>query len=231
MKMNLITDLTYWAVLISLGSYFLAVFLQKRMRIILFNPLFFSTLTTILFLFAFDIDYSTYNERANIINFFLTPATVCLAVPLYEQIKPLKQNFCAILLGIASGVVACLSSIFFLAMLFHFSHTMYVTILPKSITAAMAMGVSDELGGLPSLTVPVVIMTGITGHIIAEKVCKLFKIKEPIARGLAIGTASHAMGTAKAMEIGEIEGAMSSLSIAVAGILTVIGAFVFSDLI
>lgn len=229
--MNLITNLTYWAVLISLSSYFFASFLQNKIKIIIFNPLLFSTLTTILFLIIFDIDYSTYNERASIINFLLTPATVCLAVPLYEQIKPLKQNLWAILLGIASGVLACLFSIFCFAMLFNFSHLMYVTILPKSITAAMAMEVSEELGGLPSLTVPIVIMTGITGHIIAEKVCNFFRINEPIARGLAIGSASHAMGTAKAMEIGQIEGAMSSLSIAVAGILTVLGTSVFSAFI
>lgn len=229
--MNPIANLTYWAVLISLSSYFFASFLQNKIKIIIFNPLLFSTLITILFLIIFDIDYSIYKERAGIINFLLTPATVCLAVPLYEQIKPLKQNLCAILLGIASGVLACLSSIFCFAMLFHFSHPMYVTILPKSITAAMAMGVSEELGGLPSLTVPIVIMTGITGHIIAEKVCNFFRINEPIARGLAIGSASHAMGTAKAMEIGQIEGAMSSLSIAVAGILTVLGTSVFSAFI
>jgi len=229
--MNPITNLTYWAVLISLSSYFLASFLQNKIKIIIFNPLLFSTLTTILFLIIFEIDYSTYNERAGIINFLLTPATVCLAVPLYEQIKPLKQNLWAILLGIASGVLACLFSIFCFAMLFHFSHSMYVTILPKSITAAMAMEVSEELGGLPSLTVPIVIMTGITGHILAEKVFNFFRINEPIARGLAIGSASHAMGTAKAMEIGQIEGAMSSLSIAVAGILTVLGTSVFSAFI
>ena len=229
--MNLMINLTYWAVLISLSSYFLATFLQNKIKSFIFNPLLFSTFTTIIFLIIFDIDYSTYNEKSSVINFLLTPATVCLAVPLYMQIKPLKQNFCAILLGIASGVLACLFSIFCFAVLFNFSHSMYVTILPKSITASMAMGVSDELGGVPSLTVPIVIMTGITGHIIAEKVCNLFRINEPLARGLAIGSASHAMGTAKAMEMGQIEGAMSSLSIAVSGILTVLGASILSTFI
>ena len=162
--------------------------------------------------------------------YLLTPTTVCLAVPLYEQLKPLKENLVAIILGIMSGVIACLFVILGFAFIFNFSETMYATILPKSITAAMAMGVSEELGGIPSLTVPIVIMTGITGNIIAELVCKIFRIKEPIAKGLAIGSASHAMGTAKAMEMGEIEGAMSSLSIAVAGVLTVIGTSVFSYL-
>lgn len=226
--MNFLTNTVYWAVLVSLASYLLGKFLQGKTRIVLFNPLLFSTVFTVLFLLIFHIDYNTYYEKADYLYYLLTPTTVCLAVPLYEQIKPLKQNWLAIILGILSGVIACLLSIFGFAVAFNFSHTMYVTILPKSITAAMAMGVSEELGGISSLTVPIVIMTGITGNIIAEFVCKIFRIKEPIARGLAIGSASHAMGTAKAIEMGEIEGAMSSLSIAVAGVMTVVGASIFS---
>lgn len=115
-------------------------------------------------------------------------------------------------------------------MIFGWSYTLYVTILPKSITAAMAMGVSEELGGIPSLTVPIVIMTGITGNIIAEYICRLLRIQEPIAKGIAIGASSHAMGTAKAIEMGEIEGAMSGLAIAVSGVMTVIIATVFAQL-
>lgn len=229
--MALLINTVYWALFISLSSYLLSKYLQKKTHLIIFNPLFFSTIITILFILFFRIDYSMYYEKANIFQYFLTPSTICLAVPLYEQIKPLKQNLLAIILGILSGVIACLLIILLLCMIFRFSHTMYITVLPKSITAAMAMGLSEELGGIPSLTVPICIMTGITGHIIAEFVCKIFKIDEPIARGLAIGAASHAMGTAKAMEMGKVEGAMSSLSIAVTGILTVIGVSVFSKLI
>lgn len=227
-KMNFMTNNVYWAVLISLASYLLGKFLQNKTRITLFNPLLFSTVFTIFFLLVFHIDYNTYYEKADYLYYLLTPTTVCLAVPLYEQIKPLKQNLLAIILGILSGVISCLLTILGFAVIFNFSHTMYVTILPKSITAAMAMGVSEELGGISSLTVPIVIMTGITGNIIAELVCKFFRIKDPIACGLAIGSASHAMGTAKAIEMGKIEGAMSSLSIAVAGVITVVGASIFS---
>lgn len=226
--MNFMTNTVYWAVLVSLALYLLGKYLQDKTHIVLFNPLLLSTVFTILFLLLFHIDYNTYYEKADYLYYLLTPTSVCLAVPLYEQIKLLKQNVLAIVLGILSGVIACLLSILGFAVVFNFSHTVYVTILPKSITAAMAMGVSEELGGISSLTVPIVIMTGITGNIIAELVCKIFRIKEPIARGLAIGSASHAMGTAKAIEMGEIEGAMSSLSIAVAGIMTVVGASIFS---
>jgi len=182
----------------------------------------------VVFLLVFKIDYNTYYEKADYLYYLLTPTTVCLAIPLYEQIKPLKANFSAIIIGISAGVLASLCSIMIFSAMFQFSHEMYLTLLPKSITAAMGMSVSEELGGIPSLTVPIIIMTGITGNIIAEKVCKLLRIKEPIAKGIAIGSSSHAMGTAKAMEMGEIEGAMSSLSIAVAGVLTVIGVSIFS---
>lgn len=227
--MNVLTDTVYWGVLISIASYLLGKFLQDKFHIVIFNPLLFSTIFTVLFLLLFHIDYDTYYEKADYLYYLLTPTTVCLAIPLYEQLKPLKNNFIAIILGILSGVLAGLGSILALSILFNFSHTMYVTLLPKSITAAMAMGVSEELKGIPSLTVPIVIMTEITGNIIAEKVCKLFRIKEPIAKGIAIGSASHAMGTAKAIEMGKVEGAMSSLAIAVAGIMTVIGASIFAN--
>lgn len=230
MRMNLLSNTTYWAVLISLSSYLFTKYLQERKKWIMLNPLLISTLLTILFLFVFNVDYEKYSEKANFLSYLLTPATVCLAVPLYEQIKPLKANLLAIVLGISSGIIACLLSVLGFSILFKFSHEMYVTLLPKSITAAMAMGVSNELGGISSLTVPIVITTGITGNIIAEFVCKTFNITDPVAKGLAIGTSSHAMGTVKAIEMGEVEGAISSLSIAVAGILTVIGSTIFSKI-
>lgn len=227
--MEFLNNTVYWGILISVVSYFLGSFLQNKFHIIIFNPLLFSTVFTVLFLILFNVDYSTYYEISDYLYYLLTPTTVCLAIPLYEQLKILKENFIAILFGVLAGTFAGLSSILVFSILFDFSHNMYVTLLPKSITAAMAMGISEELGGVPSLTVPIVIMTGITGNIIAKGVCKTFKIKEPIARGIAIGSASHAMGTAKAIEMGEVEGAMSSLSIAISGIFTVAGATIFSN--
>ena len=133
------------------------------------------------------------------------------------------------MLGILSGVLASLVGVLLMAKLFGLSHEEYVTLLPKSITTAIGMGVSEELGGIVTITVAVIIITGILGNMIGETVCKIFHIEEPVAKGLALGTASHAIGTAKAMEIGEVEGAMSSLAIAVAGLLTVIGSSVFAS--
>ena len=130
-----------------------------------------------------------------------------------------------------SGVLTSLLTVFVLSKLMSLSHKEYVTMLPKSITTAIGMGVSEELGGYVTITVAVIIVTGVLGNILAEFLCKIFRITEPIAKGLAIGSASHAIGTAKAMEMGEIEGAMSSLSIAVAGIITVVGASIFANFI
>ena len=130
--------------------------------------------------------------------------------------------------GIGAGVLASLVSVLALAALFRLSHEEYVTLLPKSITTAIGMGVSEELGGIVTITVAVIIITGILGSVLGEFLLKVFRIKEPIAKGLALGTASHAIGTAKAMELGPVEGAMSSLAIAVAGLLTVVGASVFA---
>lgn len=158
----------------------------------------------------------------------MTPATICLAVPLYEQIELLKHHWKAIIVGIGSGVLASLGSILTMAFLFRLSHEEYVTMLPKSVTMAIGIGISEELGGFVSITVAAVIITGVLGSMFAEMVFRSFRITEPIAKGVALGTASHAMGTARAMEIGTIEGAMGSLSIVVAGIITVVGASVFA---
>ena len=193
----------------------------------IFNPLLISIIAVIAVLCLLHIDYDTYNQSGQYISYLLTPATVCLAVPLYQQMELLKKNLKAVVIGIVSGVLASLVSVLILARLF--SHEQYVTLLPKSITTAIGMGVSEELGGIVTITVAVIIITGVLGNMVAETVIKLAHIEEPIAKGLALGTSSHAIGTAKAMELGEIEGAMSSLAIAVAGLLTVVGASVFAQ--
>ena len=161
-------------------------------------------------------------KQAEILNYLLTPATIALAIPLYQQLSLLRKNLLAVICGIISGVFASMSSVLAMSVLFSLSHEDFVTLLPKSITTAIGMGVSEELGGIQTITVAVIIVTGVLGNVIGEGVCKLFRITEPISRGLALGTAAHAIGTAKALEMGEIEGAMSSLSIAVAGLLTVV---------
>ena len=217
-------------VTLSLVAYLLGSLLKKKFKLGIFNPLLISIIFTILVLVGTGVDYEVYNQGARYLSWFLTPATVCLAIPLYEQWQLLKKNFKAVISGIAAGVLTSLFTVFLLAKIMRLSHAEYVTLLPKSITTAIGMGVSEELGGYVNITVAVIVVTGVLGNIFGELICKIFRIKEPIAKGLAIGSAAHAIGTAKAMEMGEIEGAMSSLSIAVAGILTVVFSSVFAGL-
>jgi len=228
--MEFIKNSAFFGAMISLIAYEIGLILKKKFKMAIFNPLLISIICVIGVLLIFHIDYNDYNEGGKYISYLLTPATVCLAVPLYEQIHLLKKNLKAVAAGIISGTLAGLCSILLMSKLFGFNHQEYVTMLPKSITTAIGMGVSEELGGIVTITVAAIVITGIIGNMFAEGICKLCKIEHPIAKGLAIGTASHAMGTAKAMEIGEIEGAMSSLSIAVAGLMTVVGASIFYHL-
>ncbi len=218
----------FLGVFISLGSYAIGVWLKRLSGKSFLNPLLISIILTITFLLLSGISYQSYSVGASFISYLLTPATICLAVPLYQQMELLKKNFRAISLGIISGVLSSLLSVFLLALLFSFNHSAYVTFLPKSITTAIGMGVSQELGGQVSLSVVIIIITGVLGNIFGEGFLKLLRIQEPIAKGIALGCSSHAIGTAKAMEMGAVEGAVSGLSIVVCGILTVIAASFFA---
>lgn len=223
----------YFGVFLSLATYWIGLKIQKKCRLAIANPLLISVILTIALLLVLHIDYETFQYGKNFTGavFFqnlLTPCTVCLAIPLYEKIHHLKAHPAAILGGVFSGVLASACSILALAALFGLTHQQYVTLLPKSITTAMAMGVAEELGGMPVVTVAAVSITGIGGNIMAMAVLKLFRVTEPIAKGVACGTAAHAIGTAKAHEMGELEEAMSGLSIAIAGLMTVATASVFA---
>lgn len=218
-------------VVICLFTYEAGRLLKNRFRLAIFNPLLIAILLSIAFVLFFRIDYADFNASAKYLSYLLTPATVCLAIPLYQQIHLLKEHPAAILCGILSGVLTSLLCVWLLSLAFGLDHSQYVTLLPKSITTAIGMGISEEFGGNVSISVAVIIMTGLMGNMCAEGICKLFRIKSPIARGIAIGTAAHAMGTARALELGEIEGAMSSLSVVIAGIGTMVGASIFAGLL
>jgi len=221
----------YFGMFISLGAYVIGMWLKKKLGWAVLNPLLVSIILVIAFLKAADISYADYNEGACYISYFLTPATVCLAIPLYKQLELLKKNLAAVLIGITAGVAGSCLSIYAMCLLFKLKHVHYVSLLPKSITTAIGMGVSEEAGGIVTLTVVSIIVTGILGNMAGEAWLKLIGVKEPVAKGLAMGTAAHAIGTAKALEMGEVEGAMSSLSIAVAGLMTVVAAPFMAQLI
>lgn len=219
-----------FGVVLSVLAYELGAYLKKKTNSQFFNPLLISIVLVMLVLVILRVDYDSYNNSARYLSYLLTPATVCLAIPLYQQMSLLKEHFFAIMLGIISGVLTSAGVILGMSIVFKLTHEEYVTLLPKSITTAIGMSVSEELGGYVSVTVAVIVVTGIFGNIIGEIVCKVFRIKNPISRGLALGTSAHVIGTTKAIEMGEVEGAMSSLAIVIAGLCTVVGASVFAML-
>ena len=227
---NFLENSVFFGVFISIITYEIGVLIKKKLKLAIFNPLLISIALIIVFLLAFHIKYNVYESGAQYLSYFLTPATVALAVPLYEQIEPLKKNWKAIVAGILSGALTSALCVLAVALVFQLDHKQYVTLLPKSITTAIGMGLSEELGGIVTITVAVIVVTGVIGNMFAESICKLFHITDPVEKGIGIGSASHAMGTAKAMEMGEIEGAMSSLSIAVSGLLTVVVSIIFAQI-
>ena len=221
----------YFGVVLSVAAYSFGMWLKKKTGFALCNPLLVAVIIIAPILLVTHISYDEYMKGAESISYLLTPATVCLAIPLYKQLALLKQNKAAVFCGIAAGVAANAAVIFVLCLLFKMEHVHYVTLLPKSITTAIGMGVSEEAGGIVTLTVVSIIITGVSVVIMSEGLFKLFKLEEPIAKGLALGNGAHAIGTSKALELGEVEGAMSSLAIAVAGLMTVIVVPLIANLI
>jgi len=222
---------TFFGMFITLFFYGVGLALKQKVKHTLVNPMLLAIVFTIALLKIFNIEYTAYNNSAKYISYLMTPATICLAVPLYRQLDSLKKNFRAVMFGITSSVIVTMLSVLAFSRFFGLNHASYVTMLPKSITTPIGIGVAEELGGYVAITVASIVISGVLGNIFAESVCNVFGIREPIAKGIAIGCSSHAMGTVKALEMGEVEGAMSSLSIALAGILTVVVASVFATLL
>ncbi len=225
-----INSSVFMGVTLTFLAYGTGVVCNRITKSAVFNPILISVVLIIAFLAGFNIDYEVYERGSEIISYLLTPATICLAIPLYVQFELLKKNFPALMIGISTGVITSLISVLALSALFGLNHSEYVTFLPKSITTAIGMGISEELGGSVAITVTVIITTGIIGNTFAGAVCKICRITDPVAAGVAIGTASHALGTARAFEMGITEGAVSSLSMVISGLLTVVGANIFSVL-
>ena len=211
-----------FGILLSLIAFEIGVALHKKWRYSLVNPLLIANILIIGFLCITGISYDTYKVGGDYISFFLGPVTVVLAVPLYKQIQNLKKYWVSILTGICVGSLTSIFCVIATSKIFGLSETLMLSILPKSITIPMGSVVSEQIGGIPSVTIIAITITGITGAVISPIVCKFFRIKNPVAQGVATGTASHALGTSRALEMGEVQGAMSSLSIGIAGVFTAI---------
>ena len=211
---------SFFAIALTLGVWWLANLLQKKTGIMLLHPILVSVVLIIGVLLILKVPNTAYQQGMKPFSFLMTPATVCLAVPLYQQVQVLKKNLLAIGVGVLCGTLASLSCIGLLCLVFHLDRTMTVSLLPKSVTTAIGVPVSEAAGGLASITVVVIIITGLLGNMIGQQACRLFGIRDPLAQGVAIGTASHVIGTTKANEMGQVQGAVSSLSLVIAGVLT-----------
>ena len=228
---ELLTSCSSFGLLLCLGTYQLARFINKKVGKEVCNPLLFATICCCLVLLLTGTEYEVfYANGARVLDFLLTPATICLAIPLYRQFELLKKHITAVAAGCAAGVIAHMAGCVLMLRLFHLERAEYITLLPKSITTAIGKGLSEELGGYPAITLATIMMTGLFGAVAAPALLKLFRIRDPLCQGLAIGTSSHAAGTSRAVELGELQGAASSLAIVVTGLLTVIAAPLFAKL-
>lgn len=209
-----------WGVFVTLVAYAVGVVINHKTGWALFNPLLLGSIFVMVFLRCFAIPYTEYSTSAAPVNWLMAPATVSLAIPLYEKWELLEKNVGAILAAIFAGVLTSLGSVLAMAWVLRMERANAVTLLPKSVTTAIGMDIAETLGGTAALAGAVIILTGIAGSLLAETVCKVCHITHPIAKGLALGTSAHAVGTSKALQMGEVEGAISGLAIAVAGVLT-----------
>lgn len=221
---------TWFGFLLSVGTFFLAWAVNRRCGRERLNPLLFSTVVCGLVILLSGMDYELYYQGAQYLDVLLTPATICLAIPLYRQFELLKKNIPAVAAGCVAGVLAHMLGCLLMLFLFSLESPEFITLLPKSITTAIGKGLSEELGGYPSITMATIMLTGIFGAVVAPPVLKLLRVTDPLAQGLAIGTSAHAAGTSRAVEMGEIQGAASSLAIVVTGLLTVIAAPILASL-
>ena len=217
-----VTASPFFGIAISILAFAIGIWVQKKTGLIICNPLIIAIVLVSGVLLIFKIPYEHYNEGGSIINMFLAPATSCLAVSIYTRVELLKKNWLPILVGCTAGSLTSMGSVLLLCRLFGLDETMTVSLLPKSVTTPIAVSISESHGGLVPITVVAVIITGILGSILAPWLIRIFRVKDSVAAGLAIGACSHAMGTSKAVELGETEGAMSGLAIGICGIMTVI---------
>lgn len=217
-----LSNISLFPLVLTMGAFQIGLWCQKKWRSPIFNPIPIAVILVITVLLLTGYDVEDYQAGTTYISWLLTPATVCLALPLYEQLKILRKSLPAILAGVAAGTLSALVSIVALCRLFSLDTAISVSLLPKSITTAMGIVLSGQNGGIPALTTISIMITGILGSLIGTSFCKLLKLDVPIAQGVALGTASHVVGTTKATEMGQLQGAVSSLSLAIAGILTAI---------
>ncbi|MBP3672844.1 MAG: LrgB family protein [Oscillospiraceae bacterium] len=213
---------TYFAVTLALIVYAFADALQKKFKSSLLNPLVVSSVIVIIVLLVLDIPNEEFQAGCQVLNYLLTPATICLSISFYEKFQTLKRDLPAVIAGVLAGIVCSLGSVYILCTLFDVDRVITLSLLPKSVTTAIGLALSSEIGGITAITTVAICITGNIGNMLGPMLCKLFRIDDEIARGVAFGTSSHVIGTSKAMEMSQLSGAVSSLSLTIAGLVTCI---------
>jgi putative effector of murein hydrolase len=217
---DFIQSIGVWGVALTLGAFALGTWINKKTGQAICNPLLLGSIFVIVFLSLVQIPVAEYKKSVQIISYLLLPATVSRAVPLYEQWQTMKKNALAVICGIAAGSLTSMLSVLAVGALLKLDPVLTASMMTKSVTTAIGVEVAAELGGIGSLAGALIVLTGIMGNLSAAALCRICKLRDPVARGVAIGTSSHAIGTAKALQMGRVEGAVSGLSIAVAGVIT-----------
>ena len=229
--MNAIINSPLFGILLTLVAFEIGVLISQKFKYSFLNPLLIGNILIVGFLLITGVSLESYNVGGDYISVMLSPATVVLAVPLYRQIQKLRQFWKPILAGIFAGSITAMTCVIVAGKLLGLTKVLTLSLLPKSVTIPMGSVISEQIGGIPSVTIIAITVTGITGAVTAPAVCRLCRIKHKVAQGIAIGTASHALGTTKAMEMGEVQGAMSGLAIGIAGLFTAVVAPVIVALI
>ena len=218
--MNQLLSIGILPVVLTLFAYQIGLQCQKKWKTPLFNPILVGMLLVILFLSLTGMERKSYQERTKYLSWLMTPATISLAIPMYEQFQALRKNLKAIAIGVAAGTVSCLGMVLALSLIFGYDQSLTISLLPKGITTAIGMTLAELYGGTSSIATLAIVITGILGNMFGTYFCKWFGITQEIAQGVAFGTSSHVIGTAKANEISTLTGAVSSLSLVVSGLLT-----------
>ena len=219
---DFLSSSTFFAVTLALVTYVFADALQKRFRTPLLNPLLVSSIIIIGILLVFDIPNEVFQEGCSVLTYLLTPATICLAISCYEKFQALKKDVVAILAGVLAGSLSSLGSVYLLSLAFGVDRTIMLSLMPKSVTTAIGLALSNEIGGIAAITTVAIVITGNIGNMAGPALTRLFRIEDEIAQGVAFGTASHVIGTSKALELGQLIGAVSGLALTLAGIFTCI---------
>lgn len=220
--MEFLSGSSFFPVVLTLSIFFLAQRLQERWKLAVLNPILLSGIAIIFLLRPLGLSNEEYQSGCQVLSYLLTPATICLAVSFYEQFQNLKAHLLAVTLGVIAGMVANIGSVWLLCQLLGLDRPLLLSLLPKSVTTAIGTVLSQEIGGIAAITTAAICITGIAGNILAPSLAKLLKLQSPIAQGVACGTASHVVGTARAAQMSQLAGAVSSLALTLAGILTCI---------